>query len=80
MIKDENGKVYVRYHSPVPKYIKVGTKEYVTDVRYGVSMILADEEDVPQLLEALGGCCGGRKKIFHLPSPDAIRLWETGSR
>ena len=80
MIKDENGKVYVMYHQPIPKYIKVGEKEYIADVKHGVSMVLADEEDVPALLDAMGGCCGGRKKIFHLPSQEAVNVYLTGNR
>lgn len=80
MIKNEDGKVYIRYYQPTPKYIKVGTKEYIADVKYGVSMLLADEEDVPALLDAMGGCCGGRKKIFHLPSQEAVNVYLTGNR
>lgn len=80
MIKDPNGKVYIRYYQPTPKYIQVGKNEYVTTVRFGVSMILADENDVPALLAAEGGCCGGKRKIFALPNQESVNVWLTGNR
>lgn len=80
MIRNKDGLVYVRYHQPVPKYINVGGDKYICDVRYGVSMLLVDESKVQALLDHLGGCCGGKKKVFHLPSQEAVTLWETGTR
>jgi hypothetical protein len=75
-----DGKVAVRYHQPIPKYIKIGKKEYVCDVKHSVSMLLVDEEEVPALLNFLGGCCGGKKKVFSLPSEEAYNIWLTGHR
>jgi hypothetical protein len=80
MIKNPDGKVYVRYHQPVPKLIKFADKNMVTDVRWGVAMLLVEEEDVPAVLAVEGGCCGGKKKVFSLPSQEAINVWETGHR
>ncbi len=80
MIKDASGKVYIRYFQPAPKYIRVGEKEYVATVQHAVSMFLADEEDVPALLAAKGGCCGGQRLIFSLPVQEAINVWLTGDR
>ena len=80
MIKNEDGKVFLRYYQPIPKYVKVAGKEYVCDVRYGVSMLLVDEGEVANLLSAEGGCCGGKRKIFSLPSQDAVNVYLTGNR
>lgn len=81
MIKDQNGKVYVRFDQPIPKYVKIGNKEYVCDVRYGVSMLLVDESEVPALLNYVQVCCGGHQKhIFTLPSQEAVNVYLTGNR
>lgn len=76
----KDGKVALRFHQPVPKYVKIGKKEYVCDVRYAVSLIFVDEEEVNPILNHLGGCCGGQKKVFSLCSEHALRVWETGNR
>lgn len=76
----KDGKVALRFYQPAPKYVKIGTKEYVCDVRYGVSVLLVDEAEVPSLLAHEGGCCGGQKKVFSLCSQDAFTVWETGNR
>jgi len=80
MIKDENGKVYIRYYQPVPKYVIVAGKEYVCDVRHAVSMLLVNENEVPALLNHIGGCCGGQRKVFSLPNQETINVWCTGNR
>lgn len=80
-IRDENGKVYIRYFQPIPKYVVIGNKrEFVCSVRNGVSMLLVDESDVPTFLTIEGGCCGGKRKVFSLPSQEAINVWLTGNR
>jgi hypothetical protein len=75
-----DSKVAVRYHQPVPKYVKIGGKEYVCDVKHGVSMLLVEESEVPALLAVEGGCCGGKKKVFSLCGQEAFNVWSTGHR
>jgi len=75
----DNGLVFVRFHQPVPKYVKIGVKEYVCDVRHGVSLLLVTEGEVPALLAHEGGCCGGQKKVFSLASEGAVKVWLTGN-
>jgi hypothetical protein len=75
-----DNKVVLRFYQPVPKYVKIGTKEYVCDVRYGVSLLFVEESEAPTLLNHIGGCCGGQKKVFSLCSDQALRVWETGER
>lgn len=79
-VYDERGMVAVRYYQPIPKLIKVAGRDYVTDVRYGVAMVLADEKDVPALLAHEGGCCGGKRKVFFLANQESYNVWKTGSR
>ena len=73
-----DGLVACRYHQPVPKYVKIGSREYVCNVQHGVSMLLVTEEEVPALLDFVGGCCGGQKKVFSLASETAVKVWKTG--
>lgn len=80
MIKDENGKVYLMYHQPVPKLVSVNGTDYVCDVRHGVSMLLVSESEADALLGVRGGCCGRQKLVFHLPSQEAVNVWQTGTR
>jgi hypothetical protein len=75
-----NGKVALQYYMPVPKYINVGGREYVTDVRHGVSLLFVEPELVPRILDLEGGCCGGKRKIFSLCGQEAFNVWLTGNR
>ena len=75
-----DGKVALRYYQPIPKYVKIGNKEYVCDVRHSVSLLLVSEEEAHALLATEGGCCGGKRKIFSLCSQEALNVWLTGSR
>lgn len=75
----KNEQVILRYFQPVPKYVKVNGKEYVCDVKHAVSILFADEGDVPALLGVKGGCCGGQRLVFSLCSQTAYNVWETGA-
>ena len=74
----KNNKVVLKYFQPTPKYIKIGDKEYVCDVRHSVSLLLVEESEAPALLAVKGGCCGGQRLVFSLCSPLAYQVWETG--
>jgi hypothetical protein len=74
------GKVAVRFHQPIPKYVRTGKNEYVCDVRHGVSLLLVSEEEAAPLLAVEGGCCGGKKKVFSLCGQEAFNVWLTGNR
>lgn len=74
----QDGKVALQYYAPIPKMIKVGESEYVTDVRHRVSMLWADETDVQSLLDLRGGCCGRKQQMFTLASELAVKVWNTG--
>lgn len=76
----DDKKVAIRYYQPVPKLIQIGTKEYVTSVQHGVSLVLVPEEEVPALLAHLGGCCGGQRRVFELASQGAWNVYSTGDR
>ena len=73
-----DGKVAVRYYQPIPKTIDVAGKKYSTNVHFGIALVLADESDVPALLNHLGGCCGGKRHVFSLATPLAIQIWNNG--
>jgi len=73
-------KVALRYYQPIPKYVKVGKNEYVCDVKFGVSLLLVEESEVPALLNVDGGCCGGKRKVFSLCGQEAYNVWSTGNR
>lgn len=76
----KDGLVAVRYYQPTPKYVKIGGKDYVCDVRYGVSILFVPEADVPSFLAMKGGCCGGERLVFSLCSQDAYNVYSTGDR
>lgn len=73
-----DGKVVVRYNQPIPKYIKVGTKDYVFDVNYGVSVCFVDESDVQSILDYRGGCCGRRQQVITICSQSAYSHYLDG--
>lgn len=72
--------VALRYHQPTPKYVQIGSKEYVCSVKNGVSLLFVAENEVPLLLGYLGGCCGGQKRVFSLCSNEAYIVYSTGDR
>ena len=73
-------RVALRYYQPIPKRVVLpGKKEYVTNVRHGVSLVLAEEADVPALLAFEGGCCGGKRKVFSLATELAVKVWNDGN-
>ena len=75
-----DGKVILRFFQPAPKYVRVGDREYVASVQHGVSLLFAEEMDVPAILGVMGGCCGGQKQAFNFASEMAYNVWRTGER
>lgn len=73
-----DGKVALRLDMPVPKYVKVGKKEYVFSVRHSVSLLFVSEEEAHALLAVRGGCCGKQKQIITLCSESAYKHWLDG--
>lgn len=72
------GKVALRFFQPIPKYVQVGGKSYVFDVRNGISLIFVPEEEVPPLLGVLGGCCGQKRPIISLATEVQYSHWLNG--
>ena len=72
--------VALRFYQPVPKYVQVSGKDYVCDVRHGVSLLFVSEPEVQPLLDYLGGCCGQSRKVFSLCSQEAYNVYSTGNR
>jgi hypothetical protein len=79
-IYNPEGKVALRYYQPIPKQIQIGSEYYYFDCQHGVSMFFANEADVPALLNVIGGCCGGQKKVISLASESAYNVYKTGDR
>lgn len=72
--------IAVRYYQPVPKFVSVQGRDYVCNVQHGVSLLFVPESEVQPLLDYLGGCCGGQRKVFSLCSQEAYNVWNTGNR
>lgn len=70
-----DGKVAIRFWQPSPKYVKRGQKEYVFDVRRGISLIFVNEDEVQAILATIGGCCDQKRQIFSLASQHAVDFW-----
>jgi len=79
MVKNTDGKVAMVYYQPMPKLIKVGNKDYWFDCQHGISMAFVDETDVTPLLNFMGGCCGGKKKVIFLASEAQHSHWKDGN-
>lgn len=75
-----DGQVALRFYQPVPKYVQISGKDFVCDVRHGVSLIFVPENLVQPALDYLGGCCGQARKVFSLCSQEAYNVWLTGNR
>jgi len=85
-IYDANGKVAMRYLTPIQKYIMLGNKhEYVFIPRYSVSLAWVDEADVELILSVPKSSCEGcggsaRSNGFILANQASINCHRDGSR
>jgi len=70
--------VALRYDQPIPKYVRVGTKDYVFECQHGIALIFVPEEEVSPLLSYVGGCCGGQRHVISLCSPILYSHWLDG--
>lgn len=78
MIKDENGKVILRYFQPIPKLVKVGGQNVYFDAQHGLSLAFVDEHLVLPLLSHLGGCCGQQRQIIFPATETQYSHWKDG--
>jgi hypothetical protein len=84
-VYDANGKVAVRYLTPVQKYVKLGNKhEYIFIPRFSVSLAWVDEDDATTLITTQPlkkACCGGaRASSFILATQSMINCFTNGGR
>lgn len=79
-VRNETGLIACRFYMPVPKYIQANGRDYVCNVNHGVSLLFVPEAEVQGLLDYLGGCCGQKRKVFSICSPEAYNVWLTGNR
>lgn len=79
MVKDENGKVVLRYFQPMPKLIKVSGQNVYFDAQHGISLAFVDESLVNPLLSHLGGCCGQKRQIIFLATQTQYQHWLDGN-
>lgn len=78
MIKNEDGKVVLRYFQPIPKMIKVSGEAVYFDAKFGISLAFVDENLVPPLLSYLGGCCGQKRQIIFPATEPQYSHWKDG--
>lgn len=71
-------KVVIYYSQPAPKLVNVRGTQVYFDCQHGISLAFVSEELVSPLLSYLGGCCGGKKKIFHLATEVQYKHWLDG--
>lgn len=75
-----DGKIALVYFQPMPKLVKVGANSYFFDCQHGISLALVPKEVAQSLLDYLGGCCGGKRKVISLASPAVYKHWQSGDR
>lgn len=78
MIKNNEGKVILRYFQPVDKLVKVGNEYFSFTSQFGISLGFFNEEDVPQLLEVIGGCCDRKRKVISEATEVQYKHWQFG--
>jgi len=74
-----DGKVAIRFWQPAPHYVKRDQREFIFDLRHGISLLFVEESEVPGLLATIGGCCDQKRQIFSLASQIAVDHWRTGT-
>ena len=73
MVKDENGKVYIRHWNSNPSPY--------TNPAYNVSLGVVDEGALPQILAIRAAiCCNKTRLKYSLASELDVRIWKTGSQ
>jgi hypothetical protein len=78
MIKNDEGKVILRYFQPVDKLIRVGNDYFSFTSQFGISLGFFNEEDVPKLLEVTGGCCDRKRKVISEATETQYEHWKFG--
>lgn len=74
-----DGKTALVYYQPIPKLVKLVDKSIFFDCKNGISLAMVEEQDIPQLLGVIGGCCGGQRKVIHLANQAQYDHWNTGN-
>lgn len=78
-ITNPDGLVILFYYQPVPKLVRLSQEKSVYfDCRYGVSLAFVSREDADILVEQLGGCCGGKRRIIFPASQVQYDHWLHG--
>ncbi|MHA2246910.1 MAG: hypothetical protein ACXADY_18340 [Candidatus Hodarchaeales archaeon] len=76
-----DGMVAVQHYTTNGWTVKVNDTVYTWMPKHNVSLAWVKEEDLSKILSiGTRGCCGGKRKRFHLASLINVNLWETGNR
>jgi hypothetical protein len=74
---NENGQTAVVYFMPIQKLITLPSgHQYVFKVDRSISLAWINLEDLDQMLDVRGGCCGNTvNRIIRLASASDVGLW-----
>jgi hypothetical protein len=74
---NENGETAVVYFMPIQKMITLPSgKQYVFKVDRSISLAWIKPEDLDQMLDVRGGCCGNTlNHIIRFASSSDVGLW-----
>jgi hypothetical protein len=77
-VYNDGGLVSLWYYQPIPKYLKLGNKDYVFQCKFGIAMIFVPEDEVQQFLDFKGGCCGSNHQVIFLANSAQYSHWLRG--
>lgn len=75
---NSSGQIAITHYMSTNPLVEIGhpaTKAYKFVTKMCVCLAWVDAEDVEKILSILGGCCGGKKRIYRLSSAQEVRIW-----
>ena len=76
MIKHDDGKVALRYHKAVSKYVPVAQNTgYIFQVRNNVSIAWVDEKDIQQILRMKSNCMMCPTYPYTIATQEQVSKW-----
>lgn len=76
-IENESGQVALCYYQTTNPLITLenGTIGYKFQTRANICLAWVNREHAQSLLDMLGGCCGGKRRIIYVASQTDVDRW-----
>jgi hypothetical protein len=71
-VTDSEGRYAMKYYQPAQR-TEFG--KYAFIVRATIAMAFVEPNDADILIRKVGGCCGGRTRLYHYANESDVKRW-----